>query len=73
MDINNLSLRTLQLESARALAIIIATNNNISDFNKAAHHDSVKWYKTVIEWYVTKYGGLPSKVGPGKNIVLQYV
>ena len=70
MNLENFSLRKLQKESARALATIEATNNNIYQFNKNAHHDSQNWYKTVIEWYVKEYGGLPSEVGPGKDIKL---
>lgn len=70
MDISKLSLRELQIESARALSTIEATNNNIWQFNKQAHHNSQNWYKAVIEWYIDRYGGLPSKVGPGKNVKL---
>jgi hypothetical protein len=70
MNLENFSLRKLQKESARALATIEATNNNIYQFNKNAHHDSQNWYKTVIKWYVKEYGGLPSEVGPGKEIKL---
>lgn len=70
MELNNLSLRELQLESARALATIETTNNNIHQFNKQAHHDSQQWYKAVIEWYIKEYGNLPSITGPGKLIKL---
>lgn len=70
MDIDKLTLRQLQTESVRALTTVDATNNNISQFNKLAHHDSHLWYKAVIEWYVKQYGDLPSKVGPGKDIKL---
>ena len=70
MDTSNLTLRELQLESARALSTMQATNNNIHQFNKQAHHNSQKWYRAVIEWYVNTYGDLPSKTGPGKNIQL---
>lgn len=70
MDINDLSLRDLQKESARALATIEATNNNIHQFNKQAHHDSQNWYRAVIEWYINTYGDLPSLVGPGKDVKL---
>lgn len=70
MDINDLSLRELQKESARALSTMQATNNNISKFNKEAHHDSQKWYKSVIKWYIDEYGDLPSRVGPGKDVKL---
>lgn len=70
MDIDNLSLRELQKESARALSTMEATNNNIWQFNKEAHHDSQKWYKAVINWYVNEYGDLPSKTGPGQYVKL---
>ncbi len=68
--IDDLTLRQLQTESARALSTMSATNNNIYKFNKLAHHDSQKWYRAVIEWYVEEYGDLPSKYGPGKDIKL---
>jgi hypothetical protein len=70
IDIEQLSLRDLQKESARALSTMQATSNNISQFNKQAHHNSQNWYKAVIEWYIDQYGNLPSKVGPGKDIKL---
>jgi hypothetical protein len=70
LDISDLTLRELQRESARALNTMQATNNNIWQFNKQAHHNSHNWYKAVIEWYISKYGDLPSKTGPGKNVKL---
>ena len=70
MDVSNLTLRQLQIESARALSTMQATNNNIYQFNKRAHHNSQNWYRAVIEWYVEEYGDLPSRVGPGKDIKL---
>lgn len=70
LDIDNLDLRELQKESARALSTMEATNNNIWQFNKEAHHDSQKWYKAVIRWYINEYGDLPSKIGPGKSVRL---
>lgn len=70
MDINDLTVRELQKESARALATMEATNNNIYQFNKQAHHDSQKWYRAVINWYIEEYGDLPSRYGPGKDIKL---
>jgi hypothetical protein len=70
LDIDNLSLRELQKEAARALSTIEATNNNIWQFNKQAHHDSQRWYRAVIAWYIEQYGDLPSKVGPGKEVKL---
>lgn len=72
MDIDNLSLRELQKESARALSTMEATNNNIWQFNKQAHHDSQRWYRAVINWYIDQYGDLPSKTGPGKDVKLVY-
>jgi len=65
-----LTLRELQTESARALSTMQATNNNIWQFNKQAHHNSENWYKAVIDWYVKEYGDLPSRTGPGKDIKL---
>lgn len=66
--IDKLTLRELQIESARALSTMQATNNNIWQFNKLAHHNSQNWYKAVIEWYIEQYGGLPSNIGPGKDV-----
>lgn len=63
-------MRQLQQESARALATIEATNNNIYQFNKKAHHNSHNWYRAVIEWYIDQYGDLPSVVGPGTEVKL---
>ena len=68
MELSNLTLRELQVEAARALSAMSATNNNIWQFNKRAHHNSQEWYKAVIEWYVGEYGGMPSAVGPGKDV-----
>jgi len=70
MNLEDLTLRELQIESARALSTMQATNNNIFQFNKRAHHNSQNWYKAVIEWYVEQYGDLPSRAGPGKDIKL---
>lgn len=66
--VEDFDLRTLQKEAARALSAMEATNNNIYKFNQQAHHDSQKWYKAVIEWYIEEYGGLPSQVGPGTQV-----
>jgi hypothetical protein len=70
LDLNSLSIRELQKESARALSTMEATNNNIYQFNKQAHHNSHNWYSAVITWYINQYGDLPSKVGPGKDVKL---
>ena len=69
---DKMTLRDMQKESARALSTMQATNNNIHQFNKKAHHNSQMWYKAVIDWYVEKYGDLPSKAGPGKNVRLVF-
>ena len=63
-------MRQLQQESARALATMEATNNNIYQFNKKAHHNSHNWYRAVIEWYIDQYGDLPSVTGPGTEVKL---
>ncbi len=70
MDIDNLDTRQLQKEAARALTCMEATNDNIYQFNKVAHHNSNLWYSAVIKWYVEQYGDLPSKTGPGKDVKL---
>jgi hypothetical protein len=68
--IDNLELRDLQKEAARALTVMEATNNNIYKYNVQAHHNSQNWYKAVIKDYVEKYGDLPSRIGPAKDIKL---
>jgi hypothetical protein len=68
LDIDDLSLRELQIECARALSTTAATNNNLSKFNKAAHHNSQNWYRAVLAWYVEQYGDLPSRAGPGGSV-----
>ena len=70
MELDNLTVRELQKESAMALSTMQATNNNIRQFNKKAHHNSHNWYRAVIEWYVDQYGDLPSRTGPGKDVKL---
>lgn len=68
--IDDMNLRELQLESARALAVFGTSNGKLSSFNKIAHHNSIDWYKAVIAHYVEVYGDLPSKCPPGVNIKL---
>ena len=70
MNIDNMELRDLQKEAARALSTMEATNNNIYKYNIQAHHNSQNWYKVVIKDYIEKYGDLPSRAGPGKDIKL---
>ena len=70
MDTSNLTLRQMQQESARALVVMDAPNDNLSKFNHTASHNSQNWYRAVIEWYVDQYGDLPSKTGPAKDVKL---
>ena len=49
---------------------MVASNNNIHQFNKQAHHNSHNWYKAVVNWYISEYGGMPSDIGPGKDVKL---
>ena len=72
MNIEDLPLRQLQLEAARVISTMPATNDNIYMFNKASRHNSQGWYVAAIEWYVEKYGGMPSEVGPGKDVAFVY-
>lgn len=72
MDINldELDLRTLQRESARALMTMDGSSAGISKFNKQAHHNSQLWYKAVLKDYIAAHGDLPCHAGPAKDIVL---
>ena len=72
MNLNELPLRILQLEAARVISTMEATNDNIHKFNKASRHNSQGWYVAAIEWYVKEYGGMPSETGPGKDIKFVY-
>jgi hypothetical protein len=70
INLELLSTRELQIECARALSTLETTNNNIHQFNAKAHNNSQIWYKVVIEWYISQYGDLPSKKGPGTEVKL---
>jgi hypothetical protein len=72
IDLNEIPLRTLQLEAARVISSMEATNDNIHKFNKASRHNSQGWYVAAIEWYVKEYGGMPSETGPGKDVKFIY-
>lgn len=69
-DLSRLSVRELQTESARALAVWKPTNNELSAFTKKAHHDSQGFYKAVLLAYIHEHGDIPSKAGPGKDVTL---
>lgn len=68
--LDELDLRDLQKEAARALATMPADNNSIHKFNKEAKHNSQLWYRAVIKFYIEEYGGLPGEIGPGTKIKL---
>lgn len=70
IDLDELDLRTLQRESARALMTMDGTSAGISRFNKQAHHNSQLWYKAVLKEYIEKHGGLPCDAGPAKDLKL---
>jgi hypothetical protein len=69
-SLDKLSLREMQTLSAQALSAIVASNNNIWQFNQQAHHNSHNWYRAVIRWYIDEYGGWPDQVGPGTEVKL---
>jgi hypothetical protein len=71
-DPANYTLRQLQLEAARVISTMPATNANIYIFNKESRHNSQGWYIAAITWYIKEYGGLPSQAGPGKDIKFVY-
>ena len=68
--LDDLDLRDLQTEAARAISTMPADNNSIHKFNKVAYHNSQLWYRAVIRHYIEEHGGLPSETGPGQNIRL---
>ena len=72
INLDLMSLRQLQLEAARVISSMPATNDNIHPFNKESRHDSTGWYKAAIKWYMVKYGDLPSKCGPGSAVEFVY-
>jgi hypothetical protein len=69
-ELSDLSLRQLQQESALAIVVIGGDNHTLSQFNKQANHDSVNWYRAILQWYIREWGDLPSKTGPAKDIKL---
>ena len=70
IDIDELSVRTLQLECARALLTMDGSSAGIARFNNQARHNSQNWYKAVLREYIEEHGGLPKDVGPAKDLVL---
>ena len=68
--LDDMTTRELQKETARAISTMPADNDSIYKFNKVARHNSLLWYKAVITYYVSEWGGLPSEVGPGAEVKL---
>lgn len=68
--LDELELRDLQKEAARAISTMPADNNSIHKFNKVAHHNSQLWYRAVIRHYIEEHGGMPSEIGPGVDVKL---
>jgi len=68
--LDNLDIRTLQKECARALLTMDGTSAGISRFNKTSQHNSQNWYRAVLTEYIEEHGGLPKDVGPAKDLVL---
>ena len=57
----------MQTESARALSTIQATNNNIYQFNKKAHHNSQNWYSAGCGWQGDCGSGCPGTSQEGQD------
>lgn len=70
--VKGLSNRDLQKESARVLTTWKPTVNELGSFNKVAQHDSRMFHIEIIKSYVDKYGDLPSRTGPAKDVKLLY-
>lgn len=69
-DLDAMTLRELQKESARAMHHWKPSNVSLHDISKHIHHDSQSFYRRVIMEYVAEWGGLPSQCGPGKSVEL---
>jgi hypothetical protein len=73
MNIDDLSLRQLQIESSVALQVLQnADNLSLSSINQKVDHDSTIFYKQVLEVFVKEYGNIPTKTEVGKKIKLIY-
>ena len=73
MKIDNLDLRTLQIESSIALQVLQnADNLSLSSINQKVDHDSTIFYKQVLEVFVKEYGDIPTNTEVGKKIKLIY-
>ncbi len=73
MKIDNLDLRTLQIESSIALQVLQnADNLSLSSINQKVDHDSTIFYKQVLEVFVKEYGDIPTNTEVGKKVKLIY-
>ena len=66
--LDQLTVRDLQHEAARAISTMPADNNSIHKFNAKAYHNSHLWYKAVVKYYIEEHGDMPSLKGPGVDI-----
>jgi len=73
IDLNNLPLRKLQIESSIALQVLQnADNLSLSSINRKVDHDSTIFYKQVLEVFVKEYGDIPTNTEVGKKVKLIY-
>ena len=73
IKIDNLDLRTLQIESSIALQVLQnADNLSLSSINQKVDHDSTIFYKQVLEVFVKEYGDIPTNTEVGKKVKLIY-
>jgi len=66
--LDQLTVRDLQREAARAISTMPADNNSIHKFNAKAYHNSHLWYKAVVKYYIEEHGDMTSLTGPGVDI-----
>lgn len=73
IDLDNLPLRKLQIESSIALQVLQnADNLSLSSINQKVDHDSTIFYKQVLEAFVKEYGDIPTNTEVGKKVKLIY-
>ena len=73
IDLDNLPLRKLQIESSIALQVLQnADNLSLSSINRKVDHDSTIFYKQVLEVFVKEYGDIPTNTEVGKKVKLIY-
>tara|TARA_B100001287_G_C22592558_1_gene486352 strand:+ start:726 stop:956 length:231 start_codon:yes stop_codon:yes gene_type:complete len=73
IDLDNLPLRKLQIESSIALQVLQnADNLSLSSINQKVDHDSTIFYKQVLEVFIKEYGDIPTNTEVGKKVKLIY-